>query len=92
MPDVIALGRMKLAGEAQIMAEENKVPPELVKQLRALAHDLSNALEAIVQATYLLSQANPPEHTRRWVEVINHSSLEAVRLNQKLREILRSQS
>jgi len=74
------------------MADENKISPELVKQLRALAHDLSNALETIVQATYLLSQAKPPENTRRCVEIIDQSSQEAVRLNQKLREILRSQS
>jgi nitrogen-specific signal transduction histidine kinase len=86
------LGCMKLAGRAQVMAEENKIPLELVKQLRVLAHDLSNALEAIVQATYLLSQANPPENTRRWVHLIEQSSQEAVRLNQKLREILRSQT
>ena len=77
---------------AQIMAQENKIPAELVKQLRLLAHDLSNALETIVQATYLLSQANPPENTRRWVEILDQSSQEAVRLNQKLREMLRSQS
>ncbi|MBZ5548254.1 MAG: hypothetical protein LAO22_09945 [Acidobacteriia bacterium] len=82
---------MKLAGRTQIMAEENKVPQELVKELRVLAHDLSNALETIVQATYLLSQATLREDTRRWVELIDQSSQEAVRLNKKLREILRSQ-
>jgi hypothetical protein len=74
------------------MAEDNKIPPELVKHLRVLAHDLSNALEAIVQATYLLSQANPPANAGRWVQLIDQSSQEAVRINQKLREILRSQS
>jgi nitrogen-specific signal transduction histidine kinase len=74
------------------MAEEDKIPQELLKQLRVLAHDLSNALETIVQATYLLSQANPPENTGRWVQLIDQSSQDAVRLNQKLREILRSQS
>ena len=73
------------------MAEESKIPPEMVKQLRVLAHDLSNALEAIVQATYLLSQANSPEASSRWVQVIDQSCQDAVRLNQKLREILRSQ-
>jgi nitrogen-specific signal transduction histidine kinase len=83
---------MKLTGRARIMEHENKIPLELLKQLRMLAHDLSNALEAIVQATYLLSQANPPEDTRRWVHLIDQSSQEAVRLNQKLRELLRSQS
>jgi hypothetical protein len=30
-----------------------RIPPELSKELRKLAHDLSNALETIVQATYL---------------------------------------
>jgi hypothetical protein len=57
-----------------------------------LAHDLSNALETIVQATYLISQAGPPENTRRWVELIDQASQEAVRINQKLRRVLRSQS
>jgi nitrogen-specific signal transduction histidine kinase len=83
---------MKLASRVQTMAEETKIPPELVKQLRMLAHDLSNSLETIVQATYLLSQANPPESIRRWVQLIDQSSQDAVRLNQKLRELLRSQS
>jgi len=79
-------------GWTQIMAEENKLSQDLVKDLRVLAHDLSNALETIVQATYLLSQANPPQNTVRWVQLIDQSSQEAVRLNRKLREILRSQS
>jgi hypothetical protein len=69
-----------------------KIPPELSKDLRKLAHDLSNSLETIVQATYLISQAGPPEATRRWVELIDQASQDAVKINQKLREILRSQS
>ena len=44
-----------------------KIPVELAKELRKLAHDLSNALETIVQATYLISQAGPPETSRRCV-------------------------
>ena len=71
---------------------ENKMALEVVKQLRAVAHDLSNSLEAIVQAAYLAMQADPSENTRRWLDVIDKSSQEAARLNQKLREILRSQS
>ena len=69
-----------------------KIPAEVAKELRTLAHDLSNALETIVQATYLISQADPPENSRRWVELIDQASQEAVRINQKLRQILRSQS
>jgi hypothetical protein len=70
----------------------DKIPAELAKELRTLAHDLSNALETIVQATYLISQASPPENTRRWVELIDRASQDAVKINQKLRQILRSQS
>jgi len=70
----------------------DKIPAELANELRTLAHDLSNALETIVQATYLISQAGPPENSRRWVKVIDQDSQEAVRINHKLRQILRSQS
>jgi hypothetical protein len=70
----------------------DKIPPEVAKELRTLAHDLSNSLETIVQATYLISQAGPPANQRRWVELIDQASLEAVKINQKLRQLLRSQS
>ena len=69
----------------------DKIPAELAKELRMLAHDLSNALETIVQATYLISQAAPPENLRRWVELIDQASQDAVRINHKLRQVLRSQ-
>lgn len=69
-----------------------KIPPEIAKELRTLAHDLRNALETIVQATYLISQAGPTENPRRWVEMIDRASHDAVTINQKLRHILRSQS
>ena len=68
-----------------------KIPAELAKELRMLAHDLSNALETIVQATYLISQAAPPENLRRWVELIDQASQDAVQINHKLRQVLRSQ-
>ena len=70
----------------------DQIPVELAKELRMLAHDLSNALETIVQATYLISQAAPPENLRRWVELIDQASQDAVQINHKLRQVLRSQS
>ena len=71
---------------------EDKIPAELVRELRTLAHDLSNALETIVQATYLISQAGPHENSRRWVEMIDQASHDAVKINNQLREILRAHS
>ena len=70
----------------------NKIPAELAKELRTLAHYLSNSLETIVQATYLISQSGPPDNIRRWVELTDQASQEAVKINQKLRQLLRSQS
>ena len=81
------------ARSPKIMANaSDKIPAELARELRTLAHDLSNALETIVQATYLISQARPPENLRRWVELIDQASQEAVKINLKLRQILREQN
>ena len=75
-----------------IMGTDNKIPQEIARELRALAHDLSNSLETILQAAYLVSQSELPENTRRWMEMMDQASQEAVAINRKLREILRSQS
>lgn len=71
---------------------DDKIPADIARELRTLAHDLSNALETIVQATYLISQAGPPESSRRWVEMIDQASRDAVKINNKLREIMRAHS
>jgi hypothetical protein len=80
------------AGTLKSMAKtSDKIPAEVAKELRALTHDLSNALETIVQATYLISRAGPPESSRRWVEMIDDASKQAVKINLRLREVLREQ-
>jgi nitrogen-specific signal transduction histidine kinase len=82
-----------MPGEPKSMADaSNKIPAELAKELRTLAHDLSNSLETIVQATYLLTQSIPPENLRRWVAMIDKASQDAVEINRNLRKILRSKS
>ncbi len=74
------------------MTSDDKIPRETAKELRALAHDLSNALETILQASYLVGQVEMPENSRRWIEMIDTASQEAIRINRQLREILRSKS
>jgi hypothetical protein len=71
---------------------ENKIPADIARELRSLAHDLSNALETMVQANYLLAQAELPESARRWLEMMDQATQEAVAINHRLREILRNQS
>ena len=60
-----------------------------VTRLRALAHDLSNALEAILQATYLLGHTKLEGDSKRWLELIDSSSQEAARINREIRKSLR---
>ena len=66
--------------------------PDEVARLRVLAHDLSNSLEAILQGTYLLQQAKIEGEGQRWVQLIDSSSQDAVRINREIRKTLRSLS
>lgn len=63
-----------------------------VARLRVLAHDLSNSLEAIMQAAYLLSQGELDADSKRWAELIDTSSQDAARINREIRKHLRAMS
>ncbi len=69
-----------------------ELPKEVRMKLRTLAHDLSNSLETILQAAYLLGQTRMDAHSRKWVDLIDTASKDAARLNREIREILKSQS
>lgn len=78
---------------AQPTTEENKkLKGETVTQLRSLSHDLSNYIETIMQASYLLAQAKLDDNNQKWLELIDKASQDAARINREIREILRSQS
>jgi signal transduction histidine kinase len=68
------------------------MPPEIVLKLRTLAHDLSNSIETIMQASYLLAQGNLDDPSKKWLELIDNATRDAARINREIREILRSQS
>lgn len=74
------------------MSDDRKSPPDANQRLRSLAHDLSNSLETVLQAAYLLGQAKIDPDAKRWVQMIDSASQEATRINREIREILRSQS
>lgn len=74
------------------MDERSKLPSEVTRQLRSLAHDLSNSIETVMQACYLLGQANLEGNNKKWVELIDNATQDAARINRSIREILRSQS
>ena len=68
------------------------IPLAISKHMRSLEHDLSNSIETIMQASYLLSQAKLDDANKKWVELIDTASRDAARINREIREILRSQS
>lgn len=75
------------------METTHKIPLEISQQLRTLAHDLSNSIETIMQASYLLGQAQTLDSTnKKWVELIDNAARDAARINREIREILRSHS
>jgi len=72
--------------------EIKKVQAETVAKLRTLSHDLSNYIETIMQASYLLAQAKLDDNNKKWLELIDKASQDAARINREIREILRAQS
>jgi hypothetical protein len=72
--------------------ESNKVPTDTVAKLRTLSHDLSNYIETIMQASYLLAQGKLDDNNKKWLELIDKASQDAARVNREIREILRAQS
>jgi hypothetical protein len=71
------------------MANPSKLPPEVVSHLRRLAHDLSNSIETIMQASYLLEQTQLEGQGKKWVELIEEAAKDAAHINRELREVLR---
>lgn len=67
-----------------------KIPPETNNKLRTLAHDLSNSVETIMQASYLLAQSNLDETSKKWAELIDKASRDCAKINREIRDILKA--
>jgi signal transduction histidine kinase len=65
---------------------------EAFVQLRSLAHDLSNSIETIMQASYLLGQSKLDETGRKWFGLVEQGVRETARVNREIRDILRAQT
>ena len=72
--------------------EDKKLQSETVTKLRSLSHDLSNYIETIMQASYLLGQAKLEDNNKKWLEMVDKAAQDAARINREIREILRAQS
>ena len=61
------------------------IPEDLALEVRKLAHDLSNALEIIVQTSFLLSTAELKEPASDWLSMLDSGVNKALDINLALR-------
>jgi len=71
-------------------ASAAQIPEELALEVRRLAHELSNALEIIVQTSYLLSMAELKEPASDWLRMLDSGVHKALDTNLKLREYIKA--
>jgi hypothetical protein len=73
-------------------AAAHQIPEELALEIRRLAHDLSNALEVIVQTSYLLSMAELKAPASDWLNMLDGGVQKALALNLQLRGFIKDNS
>ena len=66
-----------------------KIPEDLSVEMRRIAHDLSNALEIIIQTSYLLSTADLKEPASEWLGMLDTGVQKAMDLNLALRTYIK---
>lgn len=77
------------------MTEEAKsplIPAMQAMQLRRLSHDLSNALEVILQTSYLLGTVELSGDASQWRQMLDQGVQQATSINRELRDYLRTYS
>jgi hypothetical protein len=71
------------------MTENEKlIPAEQAQAIRRMSHDLSNALEIIVQANYLLGAMSHDEGAKQWIQLLDNGVVQASDINRSLREYI----
>ena len=66
------------------------IPEDLALEIRRLAHDLSNALEIIVQTSFLLSTAELKEPASDWLGMLDSGVNKALDINLALRQYIKT--
>ncbi|MBB5317410.1 hypothetical protein [Tunturibacter empetritectus] len=66
-----------------------KIPEDISVEMRRIAHDLSNALEIIVQTSYLLSTTELKEPASDWLRMLDGGVEKALKLNLSLRSYIK---
>ena len=73
-------------------ASPKPIPEQQAKEIRRLAHDLSNALEIVLQTSFLLGTVPLEEDAKKWRSMLDNGVQQAAEINRQLREYVRSNS
>jgi hypothetical protein len=68
------------------------IPEEQAKEIRRLSHDLSNALEIILQTSFLLGTVPLDDEATKWRTMLDNGVQQAAELNRQIREYVRGNS
>jgi len=77
---------------AALQSGPAEIPEDLALEIRKLAHDLSNALEVIVQTSYLLGTVELKEPGSDWLRMLDNGVRKALDINLALRTYIKSHS
>jgi hypothetical protein len=79
-----------ISGQVPDLPNEEMIPEDLAVEMRKLAHDLSNALEIIVQTSYLLSTVEMKEPATDWLRMLDNGVQKALDINLALRTYIKA--
>ena len=69
--------------------EDAIIPEQVAVEIRHLVHDLSNALEIIVQTSFLLHSADLKSPASEWLGMMDGGVQKAININLKLRDYIK---
>ena len=72
-----------------VSTTQPQIPEDLAVEIRRMAHDLSNALEIVVQTSYLLNMAEMKEPATDWLRMLDSGVTKALEVNLELRKYIK---
>jgi hypothetical protein len=68
------------------------IPEAQATEIRRLSHDLSNALEIVLQTSFLLGTVALDDDAKKWRAMLDNGVQQAAEINKNLREYIRGNS
>ena len=62
------------------------------KEIRRITHDMNNALEIIVQASYLVNTTALSDQAKEWMKLLDQGMRQATDLNRQMRDFVHMRS